>query len=117
MVLLAFCGDARDPREEFPTHPLPCWLISTERTFRLAEGENIIGRDPASAVRLDSPSVSRRHARLTVESQARRVVLEDLHSTNGCYVRGSAVQGPVELSDGEAITVGSVELRVALWNT
>jgi DNA-binding winged helix-turn-helix (wHTH) protein len=114
----AFCGDARDsPEPAAPTRAMPCWLISTERTFRLGEGENIIGRDPACAVWLDSPSVSRRHARLTIESPTRRIVLEDLDSTNGCFVRGAAVDGPIELSDGEAITIGSVELRVCLWNT
>jgi DNA-binding winged helix-turn-helix (wHTH) protein len=113
----AFCGDARDADEPIvPTRAVPCWLISSDRTFRLGEGQNIIGRDPASAVWLDSPSVSRRHARLTVESPTRRVVLEDLGSTNGCFVRGVAVHGPVDLSDGDAITVGSVELRVYLWN-
>ena len=113
----AFCGDARDsPEQAAPTRAIPCWLISTDRTFRLGEGQNIIGRDPACAVWLDSPSVSRRHARLTIESPTRRVVLEDLDSTNGCFVRGAAVHGPIDLSDGDAITIGSVELRVYLWN-
>lgn len=112
----AFCGDARDsPERSESGGSIPCWLISTDRTFRLGEGQNIIGRDPACAVWLDSPSVSRRHARLTVESPTRRVVLEDLNSTNGCFVRGAAVRGPIDLSDGDAIAIGSVELRVYLW--
>ena len=112
----AFRGDARDsPEPAAPTRGMPCWLISSERTFRLAEGQNIIGRDPACNVWLDSPSVSRRHARLSVDSRAGRVVLEDLDSTNGCMVRGEAVRGPIELSDGDAITIGSAELRVYLW--
>jgi DNA-binding winged helix-turn-helix (wHTH) protein len=114
----AFCGEAQDASQPAaPARPVPCWLIGTDRTFRLGEGENIIGRDPACGVWLDSPSVSRRHARLTIESPARRVVLEDLDSTNGCLVRGAAVHGPVDLADGDAITIGSVELRVYLWNT
>ena len=91
-------------------------MISSDRTFRLEEGENTIGRDPACAVWLDSPSVSRRHARLTIQSQTRRVVLEDLNSTNGCLARGSAVHGAIELADGDAIAIGSVELKVYLWN-
>lgn len=114
----AFCGEARDALElTAATRALPCWLISSDRTFRLAEGQNAIGRDPACAVWLDSPSVSRRHAQLTIESATRRVVLEDLGSTNGCVVRGEAVRGPVNLADGDAITIGSVELKVYLWNT
>ena len=113
----AFCGDARNaPEPGAPSRATPCWLVGADRTFRLGEGQNTIGRDPGSAVWLDSPSVSRRHARLTIESPTRRVMLEDLESTNGCFVRGAAVRGPIELSDGDTITIGSVDLRVYLWN-
>lgn len=113
----AFCGSAGDAAEAAgPVRPVPCWLISADRTFRLEEGQNIIGRDPGCTVWIDSPSVSRRHARLTVEGRNRRVVLEDLGSTNGCFVRGASVDAPVVLSDGDAITIGSVELKVYLWN-
>ena len=110
----AFCGDAHDAEPSLHA-AAPCWLISKEKTFRLAEGANTIGRDPSCAVWLDSPSVSRRHARIVVESPLKRVVLEDLESTNGCLVRGEAVHRPVELSDGDPITIGSVDLRVYLW--
>jgi len=113
----AFCGEARDtPVAGVPTRAMPCWLVGADRTFRLAEGQNIIGRDPGCAVWLDSPSVSRRHARLTIASETRRVVFEDLDSTNGCVVRGAIVDAPIDLSDGDAVTIGSVELRVYLWN-
>ena len=113
----AFCGEAEDVRTGTAAAvSVPCWLIGRDRTFRLGEGPNIIGRDPACAVWLDSPSVSRRHARVTVESAARRVVLEDLASTNGCLVRGETVDAPTGLSDGDAITIGAVELKVYLWN-
>ena len=93
-------GDAHDAEPSLHA-AAPCWLISKEKTFRLAEGANTIGRDPSCAVWLDSPSVSRRHARIVVESPLKRVVLEDLESTNGCLVRGEAVHRPVELSDGD----------------
>ena len=113
----AFCGDVLESVAPVVSQTTPCWLIGAERTFRLGEGQNIIGRDPGCDVWLDSPSVSRRHARLTVESRDRRVLLEDLHSTNGCLVRGKSVRGPVDLGDGDAITIGSVELRVFLWTS
>jgi DNA-binding winged helix-turn-helix (wHTH) protein len=113
----AFCGEAEEAPASPAAAPAPaCWLISSDRTFRLREGQNLIGRDPACEVWLDAPSVSRRHARLTVASPTRRVVLEDLGSTNGCFVRGAAVRTPVELSDGQTITIGSVDLKVYLWD-
>ncbi len=35
----AFCGEALNSQEPAgPTRAIPCWLISAERTFRLAEG-------------------------------------------------------------------------------
>jgi DNA-binding winged helix-turn-helix (wHTH) protein len=112
----AFCAEAHDADEAASGGGIPCWLVSADRTFRLAEGPNVIGRDPGSGVWLDAPSVSRRHARITVDSATRRVILEDLGSTNGCLVSGKTVQGPVGLSDGNAVTIGSVELKVYLWN-
>lgn len=113
----AFCGEAGSAAQApAPARAAPCWLISADRTFRLEEGQNIVGRDPGCAVWIDSPSVSRRHARITVESRGRRVVLEDLGSTNGCLVRGAPVHAPMPLSDGDPITIGSVELKVYLWN-
>ena len=113
----AFCAEAREADQPAgSTGGVPCWLVSADRTFRLGEGQNVIGRDPGCAVWLDASSVSRRHARLTVDTPARRVVLEDLGSTNGCLVGDATVRGPVALSDGDAITIGSVELKVYLWN-
>jgi DNA-binding winged helix-turn-helix (wHTH) protein len=113
----AFSAEAREATEPSGNAgSVPCWLVGVDRTFRLGEGQNVIGRDPGCTVWLDAPSVSRRHARLTIESATRRVILEDLGSTNGCLVHGATVHGPVALSDGDAITIGSVELKVYLWN-
>ena len=47
----------------------------------LGEGEHVLGRDADAAVALDSPSVSRRHARIVVTASL--ATLEDLGSKNG----------------------------------
>src|SRR5262245_51684646 len=49
-------------------------------------GRILLGSSPACAVRLEDPSVSRRHAALEVEAGALR--LFDLGSTNGTLVNG-----------------------------
>src|SRR5262245_31055629 len=55
------------------------------RTFDLPRaGDVIIGRDEASAVRIDDPSVSRRHALLRVGAA---LEIEDLGGANGTFVR------------------------------
>jgi DNA-binding NtrC family response regulator len=75
--------------------------VSPERTFELvvfsgeqvrrfplpAAGEVTIGRDEQSGVRIDDPSVSRRHALLRV---GERLEVEDLGGPNGTFVRQRA---------------------------
>ena len=71
----------------------------------LSEGENLIGRDYDALVRIDSPKVSRRHARLTVEGE--RVWLEDLGSRNGTRLNDQKIDGKARVADGDRIGFGS----------
>ena len=67
-----------------------------------------MGREPGVAVRLDSPKVSRHHARLTVTG--REVSIEDLGSKNGTFVRGVRIEEPTRLSPGNDIQIGPIKL-------
>ena len=111
----AFCGTASDDSRPRPDRALFCWVAWEGRTYQLAEGDNIIGRDPRSDLWLDADGVSRRHAIIRVDSSNRRVKLEDLGSTNGTFVERAPVEGEVALSDGDRIQVGTVDLTVHLW--
>jgi DNA-binding winged helix-turn-helix (wHTH) protein len=90
------------------------WLVSPSRQIALAPGENLVGRDPQAAVWLDSPAVSRHHARITIGD---RVMVEDLGSKNGPHVRGCAVTAPTPLDDGDEICFGSMRLTFRVWTT
>ena len=83
-------------------------LVSSLGDWLLSEGANFVGRDPDCAVRIDSPTVSRRHARIVVTGGAASV--EDLKSKNGTYLNGRAVKQTVPVSDGSEIRVGSVTM-------
>lgn len=83
-------------------------LISSRGDWLLSEGPNFVGRDPDCAVRIDSPTVSRRHARIVVSGGDASV--EDLKSKNGTYVNGRAVKQTVPVNDGSEIRVGSVTM-------
>ena len=72
----------------------------------LAEGENVIGRDPSCSIWLDDPDVSRRHARIRIDSLRGSATLEDLKSTNGTSIRRSPVKGQIALVNGNVIRVG-----------
>src|SRR5205085_10963882 len=85
-----------------------CRLTRGTQAFALQNGENVIGRDPDVHVFLDHPSVSRRHARISITPD--RVVLEDLNSRNGTFVDGHGVTSPTELHDGTIVGVGPITL-------
>jgi len=100
-----------------PDRPAPlhrCWLSVNERTFHLAEGENVIGRDPQCTVWLDESGVSRRHARIVVAATS--ATLEDLNSKNGTFVGAHPVSQPRELTDGDMIRFGSTPARFTMWS-
>jgi DNA-binding winged helix-turn-helix (wHTH) protein len=85
-----------------------CRVIWGDSSAMLREGDHIIGRDADAAILLESPSVSRRHARIRVEKG--QAVFEDLHSKNGSSVQGRPALEPVTLADGDVITAGVVKL-------
>lgn len=85
-------------------------LLWESRVIPLAAGVNVIGRDEDVAVRIDAPSVSRHHARLTVAA-GEPATLEDLGSKNGTWVAGRRLtQDVVPLRDGDVLRLGKVEL-------
>ena len=76
----------------------------------MQEGENLLGRTEEAAVWIDSSTGSRHHARIVVGDG--KVLLEDLGSRNGTWVRGKRLAAPVELSDGEEFRVGRIPVTV-----
>jgi DNA-binding winged helix-turn-helix (wHTH) protein len=85
-----------------------CFLVWRDRVIKLVPGANLIGRDPRAAVHLDLPSVSRRHASITVTSDT--VTVEDLGSRNGTFVGDNKVTAAVVLEDRNELQVGSARM-------
>ena len=78
------------------------------RGLKGQEGENLIGRDEACTVRVELPSISRRHARIVVTG--REATIEDLDSRNGTKIGGRAVTRPTALREADRIPVGDAAL-------
>ena len=72
-------------------------LVSRRGEWPLSVGPNLVGRDRDCAVRIDSGTLSRRHARVDVTAAETR--LEDLGSKNGTFVNGQRVTYSVALQD------------------
>ena len=82
-------------------------------SFRGAE--MVIGRIPGCDQVIDLPMISSRHARLFRKGD--RILIEDLRSSNGTFVNGSRVEGPVVLNSGDEVGLGShrVTLTADSW--
>lgn len=79
-------------------------------SFPLVSGENVIGRDPRAEISIDSPDLSRRHARVQVTNDA--VILEDLGSKNGVIIDGKAIQGTSAVGHGARFQLGDLVFEV-----
>jgi len=106
-----FCGTAIDlaPRPESLEDRGRCWILWETGQVWLKVGEHLLGRDADVAVWLDSPTVSRHHARLVVTAED--ATIEDLGSTNGTYLGGQRLVGRSPLADGDEIRLGSVVVK------
>ncbi|MEO8256321.1 MAG: winged helix-turn-helix domain-containing protein [Acidobacteriota bacterium] len=112
----AFCGDADDLAVPPALANAPrMWLVWKDRTYLLSDGDNVIGRDPQCGVWLDATGVSRQHARIRIDAATRDAALDDLGSTNGTFLRRGRIAAPEPLTDGDVITIGSVELKFRAW--
>jgi two-component system response regulator AtoC len=81
-------------------------------TAVLAEGQPVVvGRDPSVDVVVDEKSLSREHARFTLEGE--QVLVEDLDSRNGTFVGGQRVPR-AEVRPGDEIVLGNVVTSVVI---
>ena len=87
---------------------MPYRLVSLngEQSYELQHGRNlVVGRGVASDIAIYDPTISRRHAELTVGADG--VQVKDLGSSNGTCINGSRVSaGRLNLND--SITFGKV---------
>ncbi len=73
------------------------------RKYKLEAGIVNVGRDASNQIVVNSDSVSRKHARLTLESGRR--MISDLKSTNGTYVNNMPTMSQ-HLKNGDQVKIG-----------
>ena len=89
------------------TSPQPDgWLVGAIGEIALFAGENVLGREGPGVILLNSSTVSRRHARIVIDSHGAAV--EDLGSKNGTYVNDRRVSAPTPVVNGDQVRIGSL---------
>ncbi len=78
-------------------------LTGETRSYPLDLPSALVGRGEGSNIHLDDFSISRRHARLTVDSG--RLMVEDLASAAGTFINGERLSPNVRylLDDGDQL--------------
>ncbi len=76
----------------------------------ISKGEWLIGRQEGNAVVLQSPSVSRQHARIYTAQG--RCFIQDLKSANGVYMDGRRVEEVEEIRAGQDVLIGEFTVRL-----
>ena len=95
------------------THPLEALISQDGRPIArcvLRRGRYIIGQDRKNEIVVEAPSVSAKHAQLTVEGED-EFLLEDLGSANGTTVNGVPAHGPTPVTLACHIEIGSTTLE------
>ncbi len=103
-------GWLEEARESLPgERPLPRRPRDDAiQVFPVEDGWTRIGRSIAADIRLDHPSVSRRHALVISEPDTELRVLDD-RSLNGVFVNGELVEWG-KLNDGDELRIGRYQL-------
>lgn len=107
----AFCGMAAEVPDALPPRTrshVRLRLFLEDREIALREGENVLGRVDEGIIWFESPTVSRRHARILVSGAT--ATLEDLGSKNGTFLGGRRLESPSPVSDGDEIRLGRVRM-------
>ena len=104
----AFDGEAVEavPQAPTPANRAKCWVIWEFGQVALPEGEHLLGRAGDVAVWLESPTISRHHAKILVKGE--HATIEDLGSKNGTFLRRERLASPAALADGDELLLGSV---------
>jgi len=100
----AFCGSCGAP---LGGAGAPLELVLTGGARMPLVEDVTIGRGPGATLRLEDPTVSRLHARISAAGR-----IEDAGSSHGTFVDGARLSGPLALRDGARIRIGDQEIGV-----
>lgn len=78
--------------------------------LEVKQGTVVVGRASVSDLRLQHPSISRRHTQ--IKRQGEQFFVKDLGSQNGTFVNKQRIATEVEVKPGDSIALGNAMLRL-----
>jgi len=106
LLLAALRGEEPDCGQGFSV------LGGPEAGRRLPLRDGVLGRGEAATLRLGDPSLSRIHARIRLDGP--RVLIENLGSKNGLWLRGSRCSSLREMLPGDEVRAGRTVLALGV---
>lgn len=100
----AFCCEIEKRKKQ----PSAGVIVFNGREIPLQSGVNVLGRDALADVQIDDPTVSRRHASITIRDES--VTIEDLDSKNGTFLDGVKLSGSAPIGERQLIVLGDVSI-------
>ena len=105
-----------------PPRPSAPHIASAPRLILKGEGagiteyplgdSSVLGRSTTASVRLADREVSRKHSQ--IDREGNDYVLRDLGSSNGTFLNGKRIVGPVKLGDGDEVLIGTSKMEFRL---
>jgi pSer/pThr/pTyr-binding forkhead associated (FHA) protein len=77
-------------------------------------GAHELGRAKEAAVRVRNATVSRQHARIIISDDRGVAYVQDRGGANGTRLNGVSITEIKLLNDGDSVTVGEVDLKIAI---
>jgi putative peptide zinc metalloprotease protein len=87
----------------------PLELVLADGTRIPVYGSLSIGRAADNDIRIDDPTVSRHHARVSYNTNG--PLVQDAGSSHGTFLDGEKLEEPTRLEDGSVVKLGDVALR------
>jgi len=102
--------DLDNSKQEKPTLvPLRLSAISDNTHYDI-EAETLVGREVECTVSLDSPHISRYHAKIVISNNG--AIIEDLNSSNGTFVNGRRIREKTVVSLGDEVRFDNLAFRL-----
>ncbi|HHY05240.1 MAG TPA: FHA domain-containing protein [Thermoanaerobacterales bacterium] len=86
------------------------FLLADDGTKYPLSSINSIGRASDSDIVIDDPFISSKHVLIT--KKGRKIIVQDLHSTNGVFVNGKRIKKPVSIKNKDEIVIGNTKLTL-----